>query len=245
MRVLFCTDGSKISYDALKNYINIAIKDTTFDAISVIDWSFLPDNVILEDSKFISGCTDIAQKNLEQAKDIIETNNFKCGELIKQCGAAVECILEQIEKAQYDTVILGSYGKKGFQKWLGSVSREVLESAKIPVYISKKAQCCKRVLFTTDGSNVSYNTAKIATEKLNLKGCETYICSVSENPELLFLNGNMDTNWMNAIKSQQNSYAQKSINLLSEKQFSVLIGEDDLLNIETVSDMIEVIAVKC
>ena len=30
-----------------------------------------------------------------------------------------------------------------------------------------------------------------------------------------------------------------------EKQFSVLIGEDDLLNIETVSDMIEVIAAKC
>ena len=39
MKILFCTDGSKISFNALHN-ISCWIKDAIIDTICIIDWSF-------------------------------------------------------------------------------------------------------------------------------------------------------------------------------------------------------------
>ena len=214
MKVLFCTDGSKISYDSLENYLRIADKETVIDVISVVDWSFLPDGMALEDSGFIKSCRNLADNTLEHSKNIIEKNNFKTGVLIKQCGGVTEAILEQLESDTYDAVIMGSNGKKGFQRWIGSVSREIIASAKIPIYLSKNKQCCKRVLFITDGTELSIDTAKHALKNLQLKECEIYICSVSESAELIFLNGTFDENWMKSLQYQQTSYAQASIEKL-------------------------------
>ena len=229
MKVLFCTDGSKISYDALENYMNISNSGVIIDVISVIDWSFLPDGVVLEDSGFITSCRNMADNILESAESIIKKYNFKTGVMIKRCGTAVECIIEQLEVTKYDTVIMGSHGKKGIQRWLGSVSREVIESAKAPVYVSKRKQCCKRILFITDGSELSINVAKSALKNLNLKESEIFICSVSENPELIFLNGTFDDNWMNNVQTQQNNFAQQSINSLKEIFKDYKIKESKIL----------------
>lgn len=48
---LFCTDGSKISYNAIQNFYHW-MKDFTVDILCAIDWSFLPDSVAVEDSDF-------------------------------------------------------------------------------------------------------------------------------------------------------------------------------------------------
>ena len=47
MKVLFCTDGSKISFNALHNFAKWAPENTIIDTICVIDWSFLPDDVVI------------------------------------------------------------------------------------------------------------------------------------------------------------------------------------------------------
>ena len=44
MKALFCTDGSKISFNALYNFSNWS-KREAIDAICVIDWNFLPEDV--------------------------------------------------------------------------------------------------------------------------------------------------------------------------------------------------------
>ena len=54
------------------------------------------------------------------------------------CGSTVDCILEACDKKEYDYVVLGSHGKKGIQKWLGSVSQEIASVSKISTYISKE-----------------------------------------------------------------------------------------------------------
>ena len=46
MHVLFCTDGSKISFNALRNFAKWT-KGAVVDVICVIDWSFLPDEVTI------------------------------------------------------------------------------------------------------------------------------------------------------------------------------------------------------
>ena len=51
MRILFCTDGSKISFNALKN-ISRWVKNAFVDTICVIDWSFLPSEINIEDKNF-------------------------------------------------------------------------------------------------------------------------------------------------------------------------------------------------
>ena len=173
MNVLFCTDGSKISYDAVKNFAHW-VKNATVDIICVIDWSFLPDNTIIEENGFVTSCRNNADCILKKAEEEINATGLTVGEKIKHCGAVVESILEQLDKKNYDMVILGSHGKKGIQIWLGSVSREVLEAAKIPAYISKQTNSGKNVLFTTDGTEVSINTTQKAIETLDLSDKNIY-----------------------------------------------------------------------
>lgn len=212
MRALFCTDGSKISYDALRNASHWIDKSIVTDTICVIDWSFLPDEVVIEDSGFTTSCRNIADEILDYSKTLINETGLIAGEKIKHCGAAVESIIEQINSREYDIIIMGSHGKKGIQMWLGSVSREILEATKVPVYISKENHAGKRVLFTTDGSEVSYNIIKKAISILNLQDKEVYLCTVTENPDLLFLEGTLDTNWLMAIQTQQEIYSEKALN---------------------------------
>ena len=167
MRILFCTDGSKISFDALRN-ISKWVNDAIIDVICVIDWSFLPDEVSIEADGFAMSCANIADTILEYAEKEVEFLNLKLGKKIKNCGSAIESILEQSEKEKYDLILMGSHGKKGIQKWLGSVSQEVLNSSKITDYISREANNRKRILFTTDGSKCSIGIIQKLLPMLNL-----------------------------------------------------------------------------
>ena len=215
MRVLFCTDGSKISYGALKNFSKWVKHDETIvDIICVIDWSFLPDNTIIEESGFVTSCRNNADCILKNAEAEINSLGLNTGEKIKHCGAAVESILEKLGEKKYDAVILGSHGKKGIQIWLGSVSREVMEAVEIPAFISKHENTGKNILFTTDGTDISFDTAEKAIKMLDLSDKNIYICTVEENPDLLFLEGTLDANWMMAIRTQQQIYSDSAIKTL-------------------------------
>ena len=122
------------------------------DTICVIDWSFLPDHVIVEAEGFNNSCANIADDILEYTKKEIEANGILCGEIFKQCGSAVESIIEQSAKEKYDLILLGSHGKKGIQKWLGSVSREIAysEGLSLPTFRKKKTAAKKFYLQQTE-----------------------------------------------------------------------------------------------
>lgn len=228
MRILFCTDGSKISFDALRN-ISKWVNDAIIDVICVIDWSFLPDEVSIEADGFSMSCANIADSILEYAEKEIKFLNLKLGNRIKNCGSAVESILEQSEKEKYDLILMGSHGKKGIQKWLGSVSQEVLNSSKISDYISREANNRKRILFTIDGSKCSVGIIQKLLPMLNLENKEIYVCMVVEDPNLLFLEGTLDTNWLLEIEKQQELYAAHAI-----KDIQKLLEDNNILANETV-----------
>lgn len=211
MKVLFCTDGSKISYNALKNFSHW-VKNAVIDIICVIDWSFLPDEINLDAQNFTASCANVADTILAYAEDLVEEYGLEKGNRIKACGAAIESILEHAENSDYDLILMGSNGKKGLQKWLGSVSQEIINSSDVSDYISKRENNKKKLLLTTDGTPCSYGIIEKILPDINFEDKEVYVCMVNEDPKLLFLDGNMDSNWISDIKKEQQIYAKNSIN---------------------------------
>ena len=210
MKILFCTDGSKISFNALKNISNW-VKNGEIDSICVIDWSFLLDEINIEDKNFTYSCANVADTILDCAEEEIKRLGMTACEKIKSCGAAIEGILEQAEKKDYDLILMGSHGKKGIQKWLGSVSQDIINSSRISDYIAKEENKKQKLLLTTDGTVCSLEIINKIIPDMNLEDKEIHICMVNEDPSFLFLDGTLDTNWLLDIQKQQQIYAAKAI----------------------------------
>jgi len=230
MKVLFCTDGSEISITSLENASKF-IKEAEVDAICVIDWSFLPESMNIDNENYSKVYENIADSVLNYAEKEIKERNLTPNQKIKSFGSPVEGILEQIEKEDYDLIVIGSHGKKGLQKWLGSVSRQVVSNTDVPVFISKKKTKAEKILFTTDGSNHSYSAIRHTVETFDLHEKEIFIISVKENPELLPIEAALDKNWLDNIEKQQKIHATKAIN----KAKALLDKEGIKLSNETIA----------
>lgn len=202
MRVLFCTDGSKISYHSIQNFSNWA-KNFTVDILCAIDWSFLPDTVSVEDSEFGSMCANSADSILNYSENFLSELGFNIEDKIKMCGAAVDCILEACNKKDYNCIVLGSHGKRGIQKWLGSVSQEVASASDISTYITKERNSGSRVLFTVDSSDLTYSAIINCLDLYDFTDKIIELITVYEIPDYLFLEGNIDSNWILDINKKQ------------------------------------------
>ncbi len=228
MRILFCTDGSKISFNALYN-ISEWIKEAVIDTICVIDWSFLPEEITIEEENFTYSCANVADTILDYAEEEIKKLGLKTGSRIKSCGSAVESIIEQSENENYDLILMGSHGKKGIQKWLGSVSQEIINTSKVSAYIAKEQNKKHKLLLTTDGTKCSLGIISKILPNMNLENKEISICMVNEDPNLLFLDGTLDTNWLLQIQKQQQIYAASAI-----KDIQSLLSDNNIKVDETV-----------
>lgn len=217
MNVLFCTDGSKISYNSIINFSSW-VKDFSLDILSVVDWSCLPDSVSIENSEFASQCSTSANVILDYAETYLKEMGLNVAQKIKICGEAVDTILDLVDSGKYDFVVLGSHGKKGIQKWLGSVSQEVASSANISSYISKNMNNRKKVLFAVDNSELSAKVVLNSLNFLNLEDKEIYLVTVYEVPDYLFLEGNVDSTWILEIEKKQEQASRLLLNSF-EKSF--------------------------
>lgn len=218
MKVLFCTDGSKISYHSIQNFARW-VKCITVDVLCVIDWSFLPDTVAIEDSEFAYQCANSADSILDYTEKFLQENDINVTKKIKMCGSTVDAILDVLEKDDYDFIVLGSHGKKGIQKWLGSVSQEIASVAKISTYISKERNERKKILFTVDNTELSPKVITKCLDTLSLENKEIHIATVYEIPDYLFLEGNLDSNWMLEIEKKQEKASSLLLNQF-EKMFN-------------------------
>lgn len=217
MNVLFCTDGSKISYNSIINF-SFWVKDFSLDILSVVDWSCLPDSISIENSEFASQCSTSANVILDYAETYLKEMGLNVAQKIKICGEAVDTILDLVDSGKYDFVVLGSHGKKGIQKWLGSVSQEVASSANISSYISKNMNNRKKVLFAVDNSELSAKVVLNSLNFLNLEDKEIYLATVYEVPDYLFLEGNVDSTWILEIEKKQEQASRLLLNSF-EKSF--------------------------
>lgn len=217
MNVLFCTDGSKISYNSIINFSSW-VKDFSLDILSVVDWSCLPDSISIENSEFASQCSTSANVILDYAETYLKEMGLNVAQKIKICGEAVDTILDLVDSGKYDFVVLGSHGKKGIQKWLGSVSQEVASSANISSYITKNINNRKKVLFAVDNSELSAKVVLNCLNFLNLEDKEIYLATVYEIPDYLFLEGNVDSTWILEIEKKQEQASRLLLNSF-EKSF--------------------------
>lgn len=217
MNVLFCTDGSKISYNSIINFSSW-VKDFSLDILSVVDWSCLPDSISIENSEFASQCSTSANVILDYAETYLKEMGLNVAQKIKICGEAVDTILDLVDSGKYNFVVLGSHGKKGIQKWLGSVSQEVASSANISSYISKNINNRKKVLFAVDNSELSAKVVLNSLNFLNLEDKEIYLATVYEVPDYLFLEGNVDSTWILEIEKKQEQASRLLLNSF-EKSF--------------------------
>lgn len=211
MRILFCTDGSKLSYNSIENFSHWA-KDAIVDIFCAIDWSFLPDSVSVENSEFAMQCTNSADSILEYSEKFLNETGIKTDEKIKMCGSTVDSILEICDRKDYDFIVLGSHGKKGIQKWLGSVSQEIAAAAKISTYISKGLNSRQKILFALDSSDASKTVITKSLDAFDLHDKEIQLATVYEIPDYLFLDGNIDSNWVLEISKKQETAAMILLN---------------------------------
>lgn len=217
MNVLFCTDGSKISYNSILNFSSW-VNDFSLDILSVVDWSCLPDSISIENSEFATQCSTSANVILDYAETYLKEMGLNVAQKIKICGEAVDTILDLVDSGKYDFVVLGSHGKKGIQKWLGSVSQEVASSANISSYITKNINNRKKVLFAVDNSELSAKVVLNSLNFLNLEDKEIYLATVYEIPDYLFLEGNVDSTWILEIEKKQEQASRLLLNSF-EKSF--------------------------
>ena len=222
MKILFCTDGSKISYHAIQNFSRW-FNDFTVDILCVIDLSFLPDTISVESSGFNRQCANSADVILDYTERFLKEFDIVIDEKLKMCGSTVDSILETLNTNQYEYVVLGSHGKKGIQKWLGSVSQEVSSVAKISTYISKELNDSKKILFTIDSLDTTPKVVSKCIETMNLSDKDIYLTTVYEVPDYLFLEGNLDSNWIIEVEQKQEKAAMLLLN-----QFEKIFIESNL-----------------
>ncbi len=215
MKALFCTDGSKISFNAIYNFSNWS-KREAIDAICVIDWNFLPEDIDVEQSDFNTSCSNMADNILKFTEEELKKTGLNLGKTIKMCGGVTDLIIEELDKGEYDIVLLGSHGKKGLQKWLGSVSFDILSNSPVSIYVSKHRNDAQKILLAISDKNNSPEHFRAELEKLNLQDKEIHICIVNESPNLLFLEGTLDTNWYLKIEQEQKKYAYSIVKNLEE-----------------------------
>ena len=240
MKILFCSDGSECSLNSFKNATKF-IKEAVVDIICVIDWSFLPDTLNMEKETFSLVYDDIADSVLNYSSKLVKEHNFKVRNKIKSFGSPPDEILETLESSEYDLVILGSHGKKGFQKWIGSVSRQVISKTTVPCLTSKNLMEGNKILVATDGSECSTSYIKKFIEITELKDKEIILLTVKEAPEYYPIDVSMDKNWYEAIETEQKAYATRTLNnaKILFDEMGIEINDEVILTGNTAQEIIE------
>lgn len=146
IKVLICTDGSRFSEEAIEQ-AGYLLKNTSPDitllrVIPKIEEEYREYNEYFELFKHELhkmqklGTPKAVTKSLEDGKEILGKMKLEAKEKIRK-GKPADEIISETEEGEYNLVVLASYGK-GISKFkLGSVSREVVHGAEIPVLVIK------------------------------------------------------------------------------------------------------------
>lgn len=142
MKILACTDGSELSYKALK------------EAAIIAEGLEKAEVTVIYVEEYISHRGDLGQyfseDSYKQLKERIEADRAriaaKAGEIFEEAnveftllikeGHPAQTIIDLVSEKGFDLVVLGSRGQGGLDKlFLGSVSNAVAQEAKASVMI--------------------------------------------------------------------------------------------------------------
>lgn len=129
MKYLFCTDGSKESFNALEGALRLVRNGFKIDVFFIQE----EENVLIKLYKGSPQLLDF-EKTIKKAQEIIEYHAHFLGEVFNDKGD-VQKVINHIENYAYNMIILGSHNYKGFQNHFFSFARKVLEKSEFPVFI--------------------------------------------------------------------------------------------------------------
>jgi len=150
-KILIAFDGSEASKHALDQGISIAnLASAEVFIISVVprvmmpvfpDEGFgaAPVTAAQDMTEYQEKMRDIYAKSLKEAEDDIEKNypDLKVTSELME-GRPSSTIVEEAEKKDAELIVIGSRGLGGITGWiLGSTSRRVVESCKVPILVVK------------------------------------------------------------------------------------------------------------
>jgi len=230
MKILFCADGSEISRSAIEKALTLIKKDFEIDIVNVLETGILTTFVTFpyEIEVGFPDYKNNSEKLLEDTANFIESKGFKVGEKFQLNGYPSDMIIDHIYGNNYSAVILGSHGKKGFKRWLGSVSRKIAYKSPIPIFIIKpvktdsakeiKGAQVKELLITVDGSQNSYNAVKKAFEIIDFEDSSVEILSVKSGKEDFPVEIRTDEEWLKKCLLKQDEV----MNEIFEKTAAIL-----------------------
>lgn len=237
MKVLFCTDGSEISYWAIKKALPFLHKEDRISILNVIDWGLLPTYVTFPapTEEAYPDEKNSAKELVEKVANLIVSEGYAVENVDYSYGRPAEVILNSINDDGYDLAVLGSHGKRGIKKWLGSVSRKVVTHSGSCVLIAKPPEesrkvffkGIKKILFAADGSEYSYNAVRKALMLLNLDNSTIEILTVKPGRETLPIEITSDPEWLEACLKKQDEEAFEIM------QKTSMIIKDSFLEVES------------
>lgn len=142
--ILVPVDGSEISFSAVRHAAKIAKAfGSKLTFISLIaenpftDADFYYTSAIMKEY-FIQAHAN-AKSALEEAATVAEQEGVAAESKIVTGLVNAEHVAETAKELNVDLLVMGSHGRKGFQKMiLGSFAQDVLGASELPVLIIKK-----------------------------------------------------------------------------------------------------------
>lgn len=139
-KILVAFDGSKASNKALDKAI--ALAEASSAQLEIIHVLHFPNFIIGE--AIINPPINIRDDYFAAAEKVVEDLKQRVASLPNSPkvtmleGGAAESILQYAEKHEFDLIVIGSRGLSGIREFfLGSVSHNVVQHAKIPVLVIK------------------------------------------------------------------------------------------------------------
>lgn len=141
--ILVPVDGSKISFSAVKQASEIAqVFGSQLTLVSLVvedplkDTDFYYTSPIMKEY-FIEAYNN-AEKALKEAVQIAQASGITAQSQIIKGQVSEETVAALATSLKVDLIVMGSHGRKGFQKFLlGSFAQDVLHSTQLPVLIVK------------------------------------------------------------------------------------------------------------
>ena len=217
MKVLFCTDGSDISLYAIEKALKLIKKDFVIDIATVIETGFLTTFVTFpyQSETGFPEYRNKSEEALDNSESLIKMRKFRVDEKYLIEGHPADELLNLINKGNYAAVILGSHGKKGFKKWLGSVSSKIAQKSTTPVLIVKPIETTESMdaqnefLMALDGSKNSYTAVEKALSILDFENSSIELLSVKSAPEEFPVEIRDDREWLESCIKKQDEIMEE------------------------------------
>ena len=142
--IIVPVDGSKISYSAVKEAAAIAKSfNSKLTLISLVaedpftDADFYYSSSIMKE--YFVQAHENAKNALKEAKTIASEAGVEADAETFEGPVSAKSITQASVEKNADLIVMGSHGRKGFQKLLlGSFAQDVLSNTELPVLIVKK-----------------------------------------------------------------------------------------------------------